>query len=117
MCPHIPIVPSLQSLSKLEYEVASGEGLPNLGERRYEMWTEGCQATKGITMQVADVHKALLSLNRCADMGYESSLGRRAGCLIDSRSGVVIPLERRGNLYYIKAWVRAAPFGWQELAR
>ena len=110
MCEHIPIVPSLQSMREMEYEVANGQSIPNLGERRCFMWTESATEAKAISMQVADVHKALLSLSRCADMGYESRFGRKAGCLICEKTGEVIPLIRRGNLYILRAWVRAAPF-------
>ena len=117
MCPGIPLTPSYQSLHGMEYEVASGESIPNLGEKRCEMWTEGATCAKSISMQVADVHKALLSLSRCADMGFESRFGARFGCLIDTETGEVIPLQRRGNLYMLKAWIRAAPFGRQEVTR
>ena len=99
MCPHIPIQPSLQSLRCLEYEVASGATIKNLGERRCLMWTENASEARHINMQVADVHKALLSLSRCADMGFESRFGRVAGALIDEVSGEVVPLLRKGNLY------------------
>ena len=64
-----------------------------------------------INLQGADVHKALLSLSRCADMGFESRFGRRAGALIDEESGEVIPMQRKGNLYVIKCWLKASPFG------
>ena len=103
-------------LNGMEYEVASGESIPNLGERRCELWTDGAYSAKAITMQVADIHKPLLSLSRCADMGYESQFGATHGCLIDRHTGEVIPLQRRGNLYILRAWVRAAtaPFGRQE---
>ena len=114
MASHIPIQPSLQSLKSMEYEVANGKTLPNLGERRCVMWTENASESKKINLQVADVHKALLSLSRCADMGYESRFGRRAGALIDEESGEVIPLQRKGNLYVLKCWLKAAPFGWPE---
>ena len=117
MCPGIPILPSYQSLNKMEYEVASGESIPNLGERRCETWTEGAEHPKAISMQVADVHKALLSLSRCADMGFESRFGSAFGCLIDTMTGEVVPLQRKGNLYVLKAWIRAAPFGRQERQR
>ena len=53
MCPGIPIVPSFQSTNAMEYEVASGESIPNLGERRCEMWTDGAETPKAISMQVA----------------------------------------------------------------
>ena len=109
MCPTIPLTPSLQSQRGMEYEVASGESIPNLGEKRCEMWTEGASQPKSICMQVADVHKALLSLSRCADMGFESRFGASFGCLIDTATGEVTPLQRRGNLYVLRAWIRAAP--------
>ena len=111
MAQHIPIQPSAQSLSSMMYEVADGNEIPNLGERRCVMWTEGSHDARKINMQVADVHKALLSLSRCADMGFESRFGRRAGALIDEESGEVIPLARKGNLYILKCWLKAAPFG------
>ena len=76
--------------------------------------TVGSMIPKQITFQVADVHNALLSLSRCADMGFESRFGRRAGALIDEESGEVIPLQRKGNLYVLKCWLKAAPFGRQE---
>ena len=64
MCPGIPIMPSFQSLRGMEYEVANGAPIPNLGERRCQRWTEGAEAPKNTSMQVVDVHKALLSLSR-----------------------------------------------------
>ena len=82
--------------------------IPNLGERRCIMWTDGATEARQINLQVADVHKVLLSLSRCADMGFESRFVRVAGALIDEESGEVIPL------YVFKGWLRAAPFGRQE---
>jgi hypothetical protein len=114
MAEHIVIQPSLQSLRSMEYEVADGRGIPNLGERRCIMWTENANEPRKINLQVADVHKALLSLSRCADMGFESRFGRRAGALIDEETGDVIPLQRKGNLYVLKCWIKAAPFHRQD---
>ena len=115
MCPGIPARPSLQSIRGMEYEVANGESIPNLGERRCLMWTEGALAALGISMQVADVHKALLSFRCCADMKFESRFGRVAGSLTDTNSGEVIPLTRKGHLYVLRAWIRsAAHVPWQE---
>ena len=113
LCPKIPIRPSLQSLNMMMYEVADGKEIPNLGERACLMWTDGATQERPINMQVADVHKPLLSLSRCADMGFESRFGRVAGALIDESTGDVIPLERKGNLYVLKCWLKAAPFGRQ----
>ena len=60
---------------------------------------QGATASRGIAVQVADVHKPLLSLGRCADAGFESRFGKTAGCLIDTSCGEVVPLHRRRNLY------------------
>ena len=114
MAEAIPIMPSLASLRGMEYEVANGQSIPNLGERRCLVWTEGATEAKKMNMQVADVHKGLLCLSRSADMGFESRFGRRAGALVCETTGEVVPLIRRGNLYVLKVWVKAAPFGRQE---
>ena len=46
MCKMIPMTPSLQSLSCMEYEVADGSTIPNLGERKCVMWTDGAAAPR-----------------------------------------------------------------------
>ena len=110
LCEHINIVPSVLSERGIEYEVANGQMIPNLGERKCLLWTENATSPKKLIMQVADVHKPLLSLSRCADMGFESRMGKRAGCLIDTTTGECIPLIRKGNLYVMRTWIRADPF-------
>ena len=114
MCDQIPLQPSLQSMRGMEYEVANGNKIPNLGEKRCVMWTENASAPRQINMRLAGVHKGLPSISRCSDMGFESKFGRVAGALIDEQSGEVIPLQRRGNLYILKCWIKAAPFHRQE---
>lgn len=90
-----------------EYEAASGESIPNVGERRCLLMTLGSNIAKKITFLIADVHKPLLSISRCADMGYHCVMGKEGGYLEDQLSGERIPLQRRDNLYMMKAWVRA----------
>ena len=101
-------------LAGMEYEVADGTTIPNFGERRYPMWTEDSTQARHINLQVADVHKPLLSLSRFADIGLESRFGRTMGVLIDEETGEVVPLKRKGNLCVIRCWLIAAPFGGQE---
>ena len=108
-CSSIRIVPSPASIRGIDYEVANKQTIPNLGERHCLMWTENAEEVLGIVMQVADVHKPLLSLSRCADLGYQSILGKRAGCLECQTTGQIIPLERKGNLYVLKAWIKSMP--------
>ena len=110
----IPIRHSLASLRDMEYEVANGQSILSLGERRCLVWTENATEVKNMNMQVADVHKGLLSLSRCAGMGFEGRFGRIAGALICEKTGEVISLTRKGNIYVLRIWIKAALFGRQE---
>ena len=92
-----------------EYEVANGATIPNLGERRCLLMTLGATEAKRIVFQVADVHKPLLSISRCADMGFQTYLGHDGGYMEDVISGERIPLERKDNLYTMRAWIRRDP--------
>ena len=58
--------------------------------------------------QIADVHKPLLSLSKVADMGFSSHLEKDGGYIQDDHTGEKILLQRRGNLYVMKLWVRSA---------
>ena len=78
------------------------------------MCTDGATEGRQISLQVADAHKPLFSLSLCADMGFESRFGRVAGALIDEVTNEVISLERKGNWYVLKCWLKAAPFGGPE---
>ena len=73
------------------------------------MMTIGPRSCKRIAFQVADVHKPLLSISGCADMGFDCYLGDKCGYLLDKQLGEKIPLERRDNLYVMLAWIRQDP--------
>ena len=107
LCQMIPIVPSAQSLAKVEYQVASGKDIPNLGERHCEVYAEGSPNPLMMHFQVADVHRPLLSISKAADMGFRSYLDDQGGWLEDMETGECIPIERKGDLYVLKLWVRA----------
>ena len=106
MAPHISLLANEFSKAGYEYEVANGAGLPNQGEKRCVMMTENSTLGKRIVFQCADVHKALLSVSKCADLGYDCILGKDGGHLRDTVTGDIIPLHRRGNLYVLRAWIR-----------
>ena len=73
------------------------------------MRTEWATAARNIAVRVADVHKPLLSLSKCADAVCKSRFGQTAGSLIDCENGEINPLHRRRNLYVLHAWVRLSP--------
>ena len=106
MCGHISILQTEDSRRGVEYEVANGECIPNLGERHCILMSENSHVAKRIVFQCADIHKPLLSVSRCADLGYQCILDDYGGMLKDKVTGEEIPLHRRGNLYVMRAWVR-----------
>ena len=73
------------------------------------MMTAGSKVSKCIALQVADVHKPLLSISGCVGMGFDCFLGGTGGHLTDRETGETIPLERRENLYIMRAWIRQDP--------
>ena len=109
ICLGIPIVDNDLCRAGVEYEVANGESIPNLGERQCQVMTVGSMTPKKITFQVAEVHKPLLSVAACSDMGFDCFLGKDGGVLKDRITGECIPLERHGSLYSMKMWVRQNP--------
>ena len=116
MCAEIPVQESERQRDRMEYEVANGETIPNEGERHCLLMTMGAKTPKRIVFQVADVHKALLSITRVADAGYECHLNSIGGYLYDTITGERVPISRKGNLYVMKAWVKEdkpPAFGWQ----
>ena len=110
MCDHISVKPSPQSERGTEYEVANGETIPNVGERRCVVMTEGSELPKLMNFQVCDVHKPLLSATKVCDMNYRCVLERNGGHLEDQETGDVIPLHRRGSLYVMNIWVKESSF-------
>ena len=109
LCNHIMLRESAASKAKVEYEVASGKAVPNLGEKHCEIYVEGTANPMIMHFQVADIHRPLLSLSRCADQGFRSHLDDYGGWLEDKKTGEVIPITRRGNLYIMQMWIRGAP--------
>ena len=100
MCGHVSMTSTHESRAGLEYEVANGASIPSLGERRCFMMTENSNTMKRIVFQCDGVHKALLSVANVADLAYECIMTKDGGCLKDEVTRDVIPLHRRGILYY-----------------
>ena len=105
------MVAAAKSRSGFANEVASSDGLLDVGERRCFMTTDNSDTLKLIALQRAYVHKSLLSVSRLADQGYECTLGRLGGVLRDVATGDLIPLHRRDNLYVMKAWIKQEDSG------
>ena len=116
-CSNIEVVESEARRNGMEYEFANGATIRNEGERRCLLMTVGAKLPKKLTFRVAVVHKPLLSITRIADAGFDCWLSQFGGVLWDNWSDEVIPIQRKGNLYVMKTWIRqdtGEPFHRQE---
>ena len=93
------------------YEAANGSTIHNVGERRCWVSHDGAKVADQLLMhfQVADIRKPLLSITKTVDMGFECILGKSGGYLLDTHLGGRIPIQRKGNLYVMKLWIKKAP--------
>ena len=82
----------------MSYEFADGGEIPNLGERKFLMFTPERLFPKKIIFQLADVHKPLLSVARAADAGFDCLLGKEGGRHIPHTRGKGADSEKGQSL-------------------
>ena len=65
----VPTVLGDRSMKGVAYEVANGDEIPNLGEKRCVTTTDESAELVQLAMQVCDVHKSLLSVGKIVKAG------------------------------------------------
>ena len=105
----VEMKPGAASRRGVEYEVANGSTIPNLGEKRFRGFSSEGQG-KDITAQVCDVNKALLSVRKIVAAGNKV-IFEKQGAYIEDPGGRQIWLEEKQGMYMLKLWVKKAdPF-------
>ena len=89
----------------VQYEVASGTMIPNLGEKKFVAVNEAGVARK-MTAQVCDVNKALLSVHRVVQAGNTVVFSKNGSYIEDNETYEKIPLREAGGMYMLKLWVK-----------
>ena len=104
MAPWVEVTESEGSRRGQTYMSASGDRLPNLGEKRSDFVTEtGRTATA--TYQIADVTRALCSVSRVCDKGNTVTFTATGG-FITNPAGVQTPFRRENNVYLLDTWAK-----------
>lgn len=94
----------------VQYEVASGTLIPNLGEKRFVAVGEGGEIRKMIA-QVCEVNKPLLSVKRMTQAGNRVVFDSEGSYVEDKQTGEVMWLREEGGMYMLKLWVKGpGPF-------
>ena len=88
----------------VKYEVADGNLLPNLGEKRIEVIAEG-GVRRRMVAQVCGVNKALLSVKRVTAAG-NTVVFKKDHCYIEEdKSGEKIWMGMKDGMYVVNLWV------------
>jgi len=93
----------------VEYEVANGETIPNLGEKKFHGVTEN-GITRNLTAQVCEVNKALLSVKKIIAAGNRVTFDEAGSFIEDKMTGEKIWLKDEGGMFMLKMWVKNSFF-------
>ena len=93
----------------VQYEVANGVRIPNLGEKHIHGFTdEGMQ--RSLKAQVCDVNKALLSVHKLVQTGHRVVFDSQNSYIEDRDTKEKMWLQEKGGMYMLKLWVRGEGF-------
>ena len=119
MAPWVPRQESEGSKRADTYLSASGEKLPNMGEKKFDMVSsEGNRAQA--TFQVVEATRPLCSVSKMCDKGNRVVFGLVGGYVEHFKSRARTRFTRQNNVYVIEMYVQdpgwhseGTAFGWQ----
>ena len=88
----------------VQFEVAKGTLIPNLGERRFVGFTEDGTAN-GVVAQVCDVNQTLMSVSKMTRKGNRVVFDEAGSYVEDKATGVKTWMTEEGGMYSLKMWV------------
>jgi len=94
----------------VQYEVADGTLIPNLGEKKFVAVSDA-GVTRAMKAQACDVNKALWSVHRVVQAGSRVVFAASGSYVQDETSGETMALTEKGGMYMLKLWVKAQGFG------
>ena len=109
MLPDVETKEGAASRRGVEYEVANGEKIPNLGEKKFRGTTsEG--KSRNITAQVCDVNKALLSVKKVMAAGNRVVFDSEGSFIEDKVTKDKMWMTEEKGMFLIKMWVPRTGF-------
>ena len=103
---------SPQSLRGVEYQVANGTKIPNLGQKLFVTHAED-GTKRQVLAQVCEVNKALLSVSKMVNHGNKvvfgeiDGHGNRISYIEDNITKERLWIEEENGMYALKVWVRS----------
>ena len=102
---------SPQSKRGVEYEVANGKKIPNLGQKQFVAHSED-GTKRHVLAQVCEVNKALLSVSKMVSHGNKVVFGEldnnggRISYVEDNTTKERLWIEEENGMFALKVWVR-----------
>ena len=89
----------------VEYKVANGDSIPNLGEKRFSAWsTEG--VGRNIKAQVCSVQQGLLSVRKLVDAGHRVVFEPSGSYIEDVKTYERMHLKDKNGMFFLKMWTK-----------
>ena len=98
-------MPTAASEGGLEYQSATGEPIPNLGEKRLNLLLDDGSQRKMVMQVAAGVTKALGSVSRICSMGHKVVFDDDGSYIEHKATGTVTWLQQRDGVYVLDAWI------------
>jgi hypothetical protein len=93
----------------VQYEVANGIRIPNLGEKKFKGHTEEGMV-RNLTAQVCEVNKALLSVRKVVQAGNRVVFDTEGSFIEDKTTGQKMWLKEENGMYMLRMWVKSGGF-------
>ena len=103
---------SPQSKRGVEYEVANGKTIPNLGQKQFVAHADD-GTKRQILAQVCEVNKALLSVSKVVSHGNKvvfgelDAYGNKISYIEDNETKERLWIQEENGMYALKMWVRS----------
>ena len=102
--------PNDASCRGVQYEVANGQRIPNLGEKVIAGETDFEGRRTNFTAQICEVSKPLMSVKRLVESGHSVHFDQEGGRITDQKTGKQIWLHEVNGMYHLRLWVPSAGF-------
>ena len=93
----------------VKYEVANGDRIPNIGEKKFTSYSEEGKK-RNITAQVCDVNKALLSVKKVVAAGNRVIFDDEGSYIEDKKTKEKMWIKEENGMYILRLWVKNEDF-------
>ena len=95
------------SRNGVEYKVANGDSIPNLGEKRFSAYTQE-NVGRNFKAQVCAVKQGLLSVKKMVAEGHRVVFDPSGSYIEDVVSYERMSLKERSGMYFLSLWTRGS---------